>query len=233
MNTAALFLFFIGLLTSAALATPLLYSLFQRVRVAERAASTDVLTGLPNRQAFFSQAAGLVRTLASAGQSVAIGLLDLNGFKRINDEWGHDVGDWALVRIAQSLRAAVADQGIVARLGGDEFAIVLAPPSEVQDGAWIGKAAEQMCEAVAEPLILIGYQLPQVTASLGLQVVTDPTISVAQCLHEADVAMYYTKRGMRAGFTVYDRSKMPDPLPSTRMQRPPIRVRECSVDAST
>ncbi|MFJ8578235.1 GGDEF domain-containing protein [Micromonospora sp. NPDC093277] len=161
--------------------------LLQAELVAERhAASHDPLTGLPNRRAFYRLAATLLTD--AAGQPLVAVVLDLDGFKLVNDRYGHAAGDQVLVSVAQRLSAFAGDN-LVARLGGDEFAGLLASPTV--DRRWIEHATRRLCEALAAPIPL-GARTVQVTASVGLAPVHCPT-QLTDALCRADAAMYQAK----------------------------------------
>ncbi|MEV0430062.1 GGDEF domain-containing protein [Micromonospora sp. NPDC050495] len=161
--------------------------LLQAELEAERhAASHDPLTGLPNRRAFFRLAAALLTN--PAGRPLVAVVLDLDGFKQVNDRYGHAAGDQVLISVAQRL-AAFAGDNLVARLGGDEFAGLLASPT--LDRRWIEHATRRLCEALAAP-IPVGTRTVQVTASVGLAPVHGPT-QLTDALCRADAAMYQAK----------------------------------------
>ncbi|KKJ94600.1 GGDEF domain-containing protein [Micromonospora sp. HK10] len=161
--------------------------LLQAELEAERhAASHDPLTGLPNRRAFFRLAAALLTN--PAGRPLVAVVLDLDGFKQVNDRYGHAAGDQVLISVAQRL-AAFAGDNLVARLGGDEFAGLLASPTV--DRRWIEHATRRLCEALAAP-IPVGARTVQVTASVGLAPVHGPT-QLTDALCRADAAMYQAK----------------------------------------
>lgn len=161
--------------------------LLQAELEAERhAASHDPLTGLPNRRAFFRLAAALLTN--PSGRPLVAVVLDLDGFKQVNDRYGHAAGDQVLISVAQRL-AAFAGDNLVARLGGDEFAGLLASPTV--DRRWIEHATRRLCEALAAP-IPVGTRTVQVTASVGLAPVHGPT-QLTDALCRADAAMYQAK----------------------------------------
>ncbi|MFR9777639.1 GGDEF domain-containing protein [Micromonospora sp. MS34] len=161
--------------------------LLQAELEAERhAASHDPLTGLPNRRAFFRLAAALLTD--AAGKPLVAIVLDLDGFKQVNDRYGHAAGDQVLVSVAQRLTAFAGDN-LVARLGGDEFAGLLTSPTV--DRWWIEHASRRLCEALAAPIPL-GTRTVQVTASVGLAPVHGPT-QLTDALCRADAAMYRAK----------------------------------------
>ncbi|WBB76869.1 GGDEF domain-containing protein [Micromonospora sp. WMMD1128] len=154
---------------------------------AERhAASHDPLTGLPNRRAFFRLAATLLTD--PGGQPLVAVILDLDGFKQVNDRFGHAAGDQVLISVAQRF-AAFAGNNLVARLGGDEFAGLLASPTA--DRRWIEHATRRLCEALAAPIPLGGRSI-RVTASVGLAPVHSPA-QLTDALCRADAAMYEAK----------------------------------------
>ncbi|GAA2705961.1 GGDEF domain-containing protein [Micromonospora olivasterospora] len=154
---------------------------------AERhAASHDPLTGLPNRRAFFRLAAALLTD--AAGQPLIAVVLDLDGFKQVNDRYGHAAGDKVLICVAERL-AAFAGDNLVARLGGDEFAGLLTSPTV--DRRWIEHATRRLCESLAAPISLDTCTL-RVTASVGLAPVTCPN-QLTEALDRADAAMYRAK----------------------------------------
>ncbi len=149
---------------------------------------TDSLTGLPNRRALHEDA---LRT-ARPGEEVAVALIDLDGFKLVNDHYGHVVGDQVLVECAHELREMCADEARCYRLGGDEFAVLKVGPVA-------GTILEGICRTLIERLgspvpvedrrILLG-------ASVGLSRSTGcDGLSSSELLRRSDVAMYASKRG--------------------------------------
>jgi diguanylate cyclase (GGDEF)-like protein len=158
---------------------------------AERAAlwwavGHDELTGLANRRRFCTLAPRLLRT----GQPAAVIVLDLNGFKPINDALGHEVGDWVLQIVAQRL-AACAGCDLVARLGGDEFAGVLTSPCRDVAAYWWRPAVTALAAGLAEPIPVAG-QILGVTASIGVAP-ADDDVPIGDLLRRADLAMYHAK----------------------------------------
>ena len=152
-----------------------------RVAAARREASTDSLTGLPNRLALTRQ----LRNRAKRGHPYAIYLLDLNDFKPVNDRHGHRAGD-ALLRALAGRLTDTLGAAEVYRLGGDEFVVVSALPGH----AGLAAAIQQ---AVAMPVALAaGAGAVQVTAAVGYVVVA-PGMDYRAALHAADLAMYRSK----------------------------------------
>lgn len=166
-------------------------------RVAQHAA-LDPLTGLLNRRGVVDTFA---RQEASATEPVAVLFIDLDGFKRINDEHGHHVGDEVLVAVAQRLRSTVRQHDLAARLGGDEFALVLrALPADDPQGA-MTEVAERVVTAFTEPIdVSVGSVTVSVSVGASLY---DPDDAPVNALFEnADRAMYDAKRRGKAQFVV-------------------------------
>ena len=152
------------------------------IKAQEALAATDSLTGIPNRRAFLDRVSAAVHD-AAWGHPTVVCLVDLDGFKAVNDAGGHAAGDAALQAIAAALGGAVRETDTVARLGGDEFA-VLADVSITFSGEML---AERLREAVAR----VGGSTG-VTASVGVAEV-QPGDDVQDLLHRADAAMYRSK----------------------------------------
>jgi diguanylate cyclase (GGDEF)-like protein len=157
-------------------------TLHERERLAEelrsRATRCD-LTGLVNRTGFLE----LVTGALDSQDPMAVGLLDLDDFKGVNDTLGHDAGDALLVEVAARLRGAVGPRDVVGRLGGDEFAILLRGD--------VGETATRLVQVLGAPLVLDGQEL-RVEASLGVVERSDRS-SLSDLLRRADVAMYAAK----------------------------------------
>jgi diguanylate cyclase (GGDEF)-like protein len=143
----------------------------------------DSLTGLPNRSHLLERAEDAVARASAAGARTALLLLDLNGFKQVNDTAGHQAGDILLQRVAQRLLASVRDDDVVARLGGDEFAIL----ASVSATFSAGMLAERLRRAIHGVGAASG-----VTASVGVAEVRVGD-DLEDLLFRADSAMYAAK----------------------------------------
>jgi diguanylate cyclase (GGDEF)-like protein len=152
------------------------------IRAQETLASTDPLTGIPNRRAFLERVTGAVSDAAWGHQTVVC-LVDLDGFKAVNDAGGHATGDAMLKAVGIALGGAVRETDTVARLGGDEFAVL----ADVSVGFSGEVLAERLRAAVAE----VGGS-SGVTASVGVADV-EPGDDVGDLMHRADAAMYRSK----------------------------------------
>jgi diguanylate cyclase (GGDEF)-like protein/PAS domain S-box-containing protein len=161
-----------------------------RERRMREEADSDPLTGLANRRALERTLEAAVDRAGRAGREVAVLMLDLDGFKALNDRWGHLTGDTALRTVAHRLRGAVRERDLVARPGGDEFVLVL--PDLQPGGTAAVECAERVTAALDTPLRFDGGSA-SIRAALGLAVFPrdggDPTALLAH----ADRAMYAGK----------------------------------------
>jgi diguanylate cyclase (GGDEF)-like protein len=171
----------------------------------ERLAYYDPLTGLPNRQRCIETAERLFAEAAESQQSVAVIYLDLNSFKRVNDTFGHSVGDVVLRTVAGKLTRALEsfkaehEHVLLARFGGDEFVILLRHPSARALGIRI---ADTCCAALKDPITYDGLEFYS-APSIGLAVYPDDGGDVATVLKHADTAMYQAKAGATASVAIY------------------------------
>ena len=156
------------------------------------AADTDPLTGLQNRRAFLREL-DAAASAASAGKVATLALLDLDYFKRVNDEHGHAAGDTVLMVTADACRSQVRVEDRVARIGGEEFALLLQGASEAEAAI----VCDRLRRAIAETQIpAAGGKLIAVTASIGLAEVTS-SVQSEDALAMADAALYLAKEGGR------------------------------------
>ncbi len=158
----------------------------------------DALTGLPNRTLLHER---IENALAAAGQAerAAILYLDLDGFKLINDTFGHPVGDALLCRVADRLQGAVRRTDFVARLGGDEFAIVQAgrdQPTGADD------LAARIVEVLQAPFEIQGQGIA-IGTSIGIALAEEPGVTSDTLLRRADVALYQAKAAGRGTWRVF------------------------------
>ncbi len=158
---------------------------------AKTAASTDPLTGLPNRRAFFERLELSLRH-AAEGMPLSVAIVDVDLLKEVNDRYGHNVGDEALVRIAGLLAAGVRGDDVVARIGGDEFAVLF--PGAANLAA--ERIMRRLAESVAEGTLRDGMRLP--TVAWGIAVAPDGPTTVDAIVDAADRAMYRQKQRGRA-----------------------------------
>lgn len=152
----------------------------------EREARRDPLTGLPNRAALHDRLAEAAHS--GDGRPVGLMFIDLDKFKIINDDHGHEAGDAVLEHVATRLRRALRRDDLVARIGGDEFALVA---SDVPTRGDLVMIAERIISELNEP-ILFGDLVLRAGASIGMAI-GEPGRDPAQLLREADLAMYTVK----------------------------------------
>lgn len=154
-----------------------------------RQAHYDPVTKLPNRQLFFDCLAAEIAKCRDADQRLALYFIDLDGFKQVNDEFGHDIGDFVLSETAHRITGCVRGADTVARLGGDEFTVIL---PGVNDASRVEAVAQNITAALARP-----FRYDAVTArisgSVGIALFPDHGHDSAELVKRADQAMYSAK----------------------------------------
>jgi diguanylate cyclase (GGDEF)-like protein len=156
-------------------------------------ATHDMLTGLPNRMLFHDRLSTAIQRVPRHGPGFALALLDIDGFKGVNDSHGHPAGDALLQAIATRLSEQVRANDTVARLGGDEFALIV---EDLGDLPSLLKRCERVCAVLAEPYPLEGSQgrfEVRVSASIGIAVWQELSASDEALIHAADRALYQAK----------------------------------------
>ncbi|MGR9106778.1 MAG: EAL domain-containing protein [Gammaproteobacteria bacterium] len=156
----------------------------------QRLAHYDALTDLPNRTLFNDRMEQALREARRHSRLVAVGFLDLNRFKLINDSMGHEVGDLLLQLVAQRLRLTFRESDTVARLSGDEFTFLLPGVRNRKDTE---KVARKVLEVFSRPFTILNQNLT-VHASLGLALFPSDGENGKQLLRNADAAMYQAKK---------------------------------------
>ncbi len=159
-------------------------------------ADCDALTGLPNRRSFFREL-DVALLATDHGQPFDLALIDLDGFKPINDIYGHSVGDDLLIAVAGRLRQAVAGKGIAARMGGDEFALVLSGVTDLE------AFGTELCDVLRETYLLSGGVAANISASVGFVRAHDRSLAPSQLLERADYALYFAKQNLRGAPVVF------------------------------
>ncbi|QDX80202.1 hypothetical protein B9N43_02350 [Denitratisoma sp. DHT3] len=168
-----------------------------------RLAHHDVLTGLPNRKLFYDRFGRALAQARRYQKPLALMLLDLNGFKGINDNFGHHVGDELLKQVAERLSSVLRATDCVARLGGDEFIVCTGELADIQSTAHV---AQKMLDVLDVPLV-IGSTTFNVSASVGIALYPEDGENMEVLVRNADAAMYQAKRQDGAGsrFSFYSR----------------------------
>jgi len=191
----------IGLFLAACITSVMHWSIHERARAEERVlldrlavlAQRDPLTGLANR-ALLQQR---LHDASATDEPILVLALDIDGFKPVNDSYGHAAGDALLVQIARKLESCIRKGDTAARTGGDEFTLIL-PRSGQERGAAV---ARRILDSIAEPMDVEGTVL-RVTASIGIAVGSSRT-APDTLLAQADAAMYAAKLSGRAGYVFH------------------------------
>lgn len=167
----------------------------------ERIAHFDPLTRLPNRALLTDRLHQALVQTQRRNQRLAVVFLDLDGFKAVNDGYGHDAGDQVLIAVAERMKQALRESDTLARLGGDEFVAVLLDLADMTDGAPL---FERLLAAAAQPVPFGDAQL-QVSASLGVTFYPQTAdIDADQLLRQADHAMYQAKLEGKNRYRAFD-----------------------------
>ncbi|SEL65869.1 PAS domain S-box-containing protein/diguanylate cyclase (GGDEF) domain-containing protein [Roseateles sp. YR242] len=159
--------------------------------MAHHLAVHDALTGLPNRVRFTERLAGALTQLDERHGLLAVCYIDLDGFKAVNDRFGHDAGDAVLREVAQRLLAGIRSQDVVARLGGDELGLLLASLRHEREAV---PTLQRLLAAIHHPVVLPGGGQAQVGASIGIAFAPRHGRQADGLLRMADAAMYLAKR---------------------------------------
>ncbi len=187
-------------------------------RAHERAARIDSLTGIGNRREFFGALdAAVVRHDSEAGAFV-VGLIDLDGFKSVNDLHGHASGDELLAKVAERLRGTLPARATCARTGGDEFAFLVPDMADSAAAESLGRA---ICTALADPIDIAAAQI-KVGASLGLALCPTMGRTKNQLVEHADYALYHAKARSR-GRPVLFSSELADKIRAERSMKHALR----------
>ena len=170
------------------------------VQALELLARQDALTGLANRRAADERVQMAILHGRRSASAMAVIYLALDGFKAVNDTWGHGVGDLLLKGVSQRLVAGVRAEDTVARLGGDEFMIALFSVKGAGDAVQV---AQKLIEAVSQPFVLEGHEV-HMTASAGLALYPDAGEDAQTLVKHADLALYQAKRQGKNAVRVFE-----------------------------
>ncbi len=168
----------------------------------------DELTGLPNRRLFQDRLAGALERARRSGTQAALLTVDLDGFKFVNDTYGHHTGDLLLQRVSKLFQGRIRHSDTVARTGGDEFAVILEPPTSHEEAAVVSRALLGMLE---EPLKL-NDNIVRAGASVGIALFPDDASDLKSLCIQADMRMYEEKRGVTFDKGVGLRRLSTDPI---------------------
>ncbi len=158
------------------------------------AALHDALTGLPNRLALTQHLNSAIARATRHGRSLAVGMMDLNDFKPVNDTWGHIAGDRLLVEVARRLSGLLRAQDFLARMGGDEFVVVIEDLDARRPLHSVAAALKRLHRAVELPFELDSAPPVSIGLSAGIALCPDDGTDADALLRQADAAMYLTKQ---------------------------------------
>jgi diguanylate cyclase (GGDEF)-like protein len=162
----------------------------------------DDLTGLPNRRSVIAALKTHLATRPTPGGGLSVVYADLDGFKEVNDSYGHEIGDLLLKSAAGGFAFLAAGKGMVSRLGGDEFAVVVHGPGSTDTARQL---ARNMLRFLAEPIVF-GGRVASVSVSVGIvdRSEADADVDAEEFLRRADAAMYAAKSGGRNRIQIYE-----------------------------
>lgn len=155
-----------------------------------KSANTDALTNIPNRLFLENKLQQLTQNSARQSDRFALLFCDLDGFKHVNDVYGHAVGDKILYQVARRLNHTIREQDILARYGGDEFVILISP---LADNLAISSLQQKICRSLSQPFEVSGNVI-RVGVSIGTSIYPDETTELASLLQTADQRMYSCKQ---------------------------------------
>jgi diguanylate cyclase (GGDEF)-like protein len=178
----------------------------------------DQLTGLPNRSLFLDRLEHAMARVPRARRRLAVLFLDIDGFKAVNDTFGHAAGDEALLAIAQRISSCLRPSDTAARFGGDEFAILLEDVAGADDAVAV---AERVLEALGEPLEVQGHRF-DLAASIGIAC---GGLEDTDLLRRADVAMYRAKARGRGSYAIAEEGQLIVPAATSTSTTAPITTR--------
>lgn len=166
--------------------------LLEHIRELKYSATRDYLTGLYNRRHFFEVGEKMFNRATKAQKNIAVGIIDIDFFKSVNDTYGHDVGDIVLKRMGEILASSFRPNDLVARMGGEEFCFLL--PNVSTDEASV--AFESLRSKVEQDIIVLQNQIPlKITVSIGVRTTFEKNLEIA--LSKADKLLYEAKNNGR------------------------------------
>jgi diguanylate cyclase (GGDEF)-like protein len=174
--------------------------LIEQRQQAQMLAEHDQLTGLPNRRALLNELQA--RQKSHPMESISMAMLDLDGFKPVNDTFGHAAGDDLLIAIAERLRNTIGEQGLIARLGGDEFAILFNRSADLGLAYDLIEAARM---EIMKPLTINSYPV-SLGVSVGLVIKDEMPDDPLQLLQHADIALYDAKATHKSAICIFEQS---------------------------
>jgi diguanylate cyclase (GGDEF)-like protein/PAS domain S-box-containing protein len=166
----------------------------------EHIAHYDVLTNLPNRVLLADRLNHAILQCQRRNQSLAVAFMDLDGFKVVNDTYGHDLGDKLLVELSKRMKEALREGDTLARIGGDEFIAIMVDLDDTDDKEPV---LERLLKVAAEPITL-GDSVVQVSLSIGVTLYPQDGADADQLMRHADQAMYVAKQAGKNQYQLFD-----------------------------
>lgn len=166
-------------------------------------ADYDILTELPNRRLFSHLLDKAQAQMKRADKLLALLYLDLDGFKQVNDTFGHDIGDYLLTATASRISKQIRESDVAARVGGDEFNIALIDIGKRENAARIARA---ILEALAKPFRLKNIEGIRISASIGIAIYSADSRKIETLAIKADAAMRHAKQNGGNTFTFFDKN---------------------------
>jgi diguanylate cyclase (GGDEF)-like protein/PAS domain S-box-containing protein len=166
----------------------------------KRIAHYDLLTNLPNRVLLADRLSQAMVQCQRRNKSLAVAYLDLDGFKAVNDTYGHDVGDKLLTTVSQRMKEALREGDTLARIGGDEFIAVLVDLDNTEDK---NPVLKRLLKATAEP-VAMGDAAMKVSVSIGVTLYPQDGVDADQLIRHADQAMYVAKQAGKNRYHLFD-----------------------------
>lgn len=174
----------------------------------EHQANYDALTNLPNRSLFLNAAGQILAQSKRRNTKAIVAFLDLDGFKQINDRYGHTIGDGLLKHVARRLEKQMRQSDIIARLGGDEFILLLSDINVISESRAL---LERILFAIKEPYLVNGLSL-SIGASIGVAIYPDDKEDIDLLIRDADIAMYHSKETGRNKISYFNVLTTPDSI---------------------
>ncbi|SIS96325.1 EAL domain-containing protein [Neptunomonas antarctica] len=170
------------------------------IRKLEHIAHYDLLTNLPNRSLLTERLSKTMLTCSRHAQSLAVVCLDLDGFKHVNDGYGHNVGDELLIALSLRMKNALRKGDTLARIGGDEFIAILVDLTSAED---CQPVLERLLLAASKP-ITVGDVIFNTSASIGVTLYPQDSVDADQLIRHADQAMYVAKESGKNRYHIFD-----------------------------
>ncbi|MFT5294418.1 MAG: diguanylate cyclase (GGDEF)-like protein/PAS domain S-box-containing protein, partial [Colwellia sp.] len=172
-------------------------------RQLERSTHYDLLTNLPNRVLVTDRITQALVQCQRGSQSLAVAFMDLDGFKDVNDKYGHNMGDELLIAVSQQMQAALHEDDTLARIGGDEFIAVMINLEKPEDSLPV---LECLIKAAANP-VTVGDVIMQVSVSMGVAFYPQDGVEADPLIRRADQAMYVAKQEGKNRYHLFDTAK--------------------------